>query len=126
MKKNKIFLLEDNPIHSQVICDGLEDAGFNVKKAQNITAAEKILQEFTPDLFLLDIVIETIKSGGIQFAQKMRNNPKFQSIPVLFISAHLDDLNIEKYFPPGSNENILPKPFDFDYLIKKIKEVLKN
>lgn len=126
MKKIKILLLEDNPIHREVIFDGLGDAGYEVRKAQNIPAAEKILEEFTPDLFLFDIIIDTIRSAGIQFANKVRSNTKFQSIPVLFISAHLDDLNIEKYFPPGSNENILPKPFDFEHLINKIREVLKN
>ena len=126
MRKTKILLLEDNPIHREVIFDGLEDAGYEVRKAQNIPAAEKILEEFTPDLFLFDIVIETIKSAGIQFANKVRNDPKFQSIPVLFISAHLDELNKEKIFPPDSNENILPKPFDFDQLINKIREVLKS
>ena len=126
MKKNKILLLEDNPIHREVIFDGLEDAGFEVKKACNIAEAEKILAEFTPDLLVLDIVIETIKSGGIQFAQKVRNRPEHQSIPVLFISAHLDELNREKIFPPGSKENTLAKPFDFEQLINKIKEVLKS
>ena len=126
MKKNKILLVEDNPIHREVIVDGLEDDGYEVKKAQNIAAAEKILEEFTPDLFVLDLVIETIKSAGIQFANKVRNDPKFQSIPVLFISAHLDDLNKEKIFPPDSKENTLPKPFDFEQLINKIREVLKS
>ena len=126
MKKNKILLVEDNPIHREVIVDGLEDDGYEVKKAQNIAAAEKILEEFTPDLFVLDLVIETIKSAGIQFANKVRNDPKFQSIPVLFISAHLDDLNKEKIFPPDSKENTLPKPFDFEQLINNIREVLKS
>ena len=126
MKKNKILLLEDNPIHREVIVDGLEDYGYEVRKAQNIAAAEKILEEFTPDLFVLDLVIETIKSAGIQFANKLRNDPEFKSIPILFISAHLDDLNREKIFPPDSNENILSKPFDFDQLINKIREVLRN
>ena len=128
MKKNKIkiLLLEDNPIHREVIYDGLEDAGFETRKAQNIAAAEKILEEFTPDLFVVDIVIESLKSGGIQFANKVRNDPKFQSIPVLFISAHLDDLNKEKIFPTDSKENTLPKPFDFEQLINRIREVLRN
>lgn len=126
MKKSKILLLEDNPIHREVIVDGLEDAGYEVRKAQNFVAAEKILKEFTPDLFVLDIVIETVKSAGIQFANKVRNDPKFQSIPVLFISAHLDELNKEKIFPPDSKEKLLEKPFDFEQLFNKIREVLKN
>ena len=133
MKKNKILLLEDNPIHREVMVDGLEDAGYEIRKAQNIETAEKILEEFTPDLFLLDIVIETIRSAGIQFAQTVRNKPEYQSIPILFISAHLDDVNIIKYFPSDSDESkllkpydILAKPLDFDQLINKIREVLKE
>ncbi len=133
MKKNKILLLEDNPIHREVIVDGLEDSGYEIRKAKNIETAEKILEEFTPDLFLLDIVIETIRSAGIQFAQTVRNKPGYRLIPILFISAHLDDVNITKYFPSGSDESrllkpydILAKPFDFDQLFNKIREVLKS
>jgi len=125
-KKTKILLLEDNPIHREVIVDGLEDAGYEIRKAENTEAAEKILAEFTPDLFLFDIVIEAIKSAGIQFAEKVRKNSAFQSIPILFISAHLDDVNIKNLFPSGANENILAKPFDFEKLINKIREVLKQ
>jgi CheY-like chemotaxis protein len=128
MKKNKakILLLEDNPIHRVVLFDGLEDAGYEVRKARNVAAADKILEEFTPDLFVLDIVIETIKIVGIQFAKKVRSNPKFKSIPVLFISAHMDELNKEKIFPPGSKEHTLEKPFDFEQLFNKIREVLNT
>ncbi len=126
MKKNKILLLEDNPIHREVIIDGLEDAGYDVKKAQNVEAANEILKEFTPDLFLFDIVIGDIKRGGTQFAQKIRNDSKYSSIPVLFISAHLDELNRLKYFTPGSDENVLSKPFDFEELFNKIREVMKK
>jgi CheY-like chemotaxis protein len=133
MKKNKILLLEDNPIHLEVMVDGLEDLGYEVQKAQNIEVAMKILNEFTPDLFLVDIVIETIKSAGIQFAQTVRNKREYRSIPIIFISAHLDDVNITKYFPTGSDESrllkfyyILAKPFDFDQLVNKIREVIKS
>ncbi|MGD2085570.1 MAG: response regulator [Candidatus Aminicenantes bacterium] len=128
MKKTKvkILLLEDNPIHREVLFDGLEDAGYEVRKARNADAADKILEEFKPDLFLFDIVIENIKSAGYQFAKKLRTNPEFQSVPVLFISAHMDIMHKEKIFPPDSNEHTLKKPFDFDQLFKKIGEVLKT
>lgn len=124
--KAKILLLEDNPIHREVIFDGLEDAGYEVRKARNADAADKILEEFKPDLFLFDIVIENIKSAGYQFAKKLRTNPEFQSIPVLFISAHMDKLHKEKIFPPDSNEHTLEKPFDFEQLFSKIREVLRS
>lgn len=125
MKKNKIFLLEDNPIHSGVICDGLEDIGFTVKRAQNVEEAFEVLDKFEPDIFILDIVIENSKDGGILFADEIHKKPKFKDTPVLFISAHLDELNIEKHFPGNLKENVLPKPFDFEQLVNKTKEILK-
>ena len=124
MKKNKIFLLEDNPIHSEVIYDGLEDAGYEVKKAQDVNSANKILKGFIPDLFLFDIVIGIEKNKGIQFAETLRLNSMFKNIPVLYISAHLNDKNVGEYLPKESWDNVLPKPFDFDQLINKIREIL--
>lgn len=123
--KQKVLLMDDNPVHRLVIFDGLTDAGFEVKKASNIEQAEKILETFTPDLFILDIVIEAIKGRGIQFSRKIRENLQFESTPILFISAHLDELNKEKYFPEGDEEHLLPKPFDFDQLVNKLRELLR-
>lgn len=125
-KKKKILLLDDNPIHRELIVDGLEDANYEVRKAPNIAAAEEILKDFTPDLFILDIVIESIKGGGIHFSQKIRENPALKAIPILFISAHLDELNKEKYFPEDSTEYILPKSFDFNQLLTKIREIMRH
>jgi DNA-binding response OmpR family regulator len=128
MKKYKILLLEDNPIHREVIYDGLEDFGYEVKKAQDVVGAKKILNEekFIPDLFLLDIVIGSIKNQGIQFAEELKNQKEFKNIPVLYISAHLDENGIAERFPDDAAANVLPKPFDFDQLINKIRKMLRG
>ena len=126
MRKNRILLLEDNPIHREVICDGLEDAGFVVKKAQNVDEAYKILEKFTPDLFLLDIVIGNNRKQGILFAEELSKESRLKHIPVLYISAYIDEKSIADHFPGDLKENVLPKPFDFEQLINKIREVLKE
>jgi DNA-binding response OmpR family regulator len=125
MKKNKIFLLEDDPIHREVIYDGLEDFGYEVRKSEDVDSAKKILEEFKPDLFLLDIVIGNERSKGIQFAEKLSEDSRFKDIPVLYISAHLDEKGVAEYFPENSEKNVLPKPFDFDQLLNKIRELLR-
>lgn len=124
MRKNKILLLEDNPIHREVIYDGLEDAGFEVEKAQNVDEAHKILEEFTPDLFLLDIVIGNSRKQGILFAEELSKESRFEKIPVLYITAYIDERSIADHFPGDLKENVLPKPFDFEQLINKIGEML--
>ena len=126
MKRKKILLLEDNPIHREVIYDGLEDAEYEIKKAQNVEEANKILQEFTPDLFLVDIVIGTHMYQGIQFSEQLSKDSRFKGIPILFISAHLDEKNIAEHLSKDSEAKILPKPFDFYQLINKIREVLNE
>lgn len=126
MKKNKILLLEDNPVHREVIFDGLEDAEYEIKKAENYESAKEILKNFVPDLFLLDIVIANEKNKGIQFALALSEDPKFKTIPVLFISAHLDEKNIAEHIPENFRDNVLPKPFDFDQLLNKIREIINK
>ncbi|MFC2155909.1 response regulator [Acidobacteriota bacterium] len=123
--KKKILLLEDHPIHQEVIFDGLEDMGFEVKRTGDVLLAKKILDDgFMPDLFLFDIVIQTIKNQGIQFAEELKKKPEYEKIPVLFITAHIDEENISDYFSEESQTNVLPKPFDFDQLVNKIRQVL--
>jgi DNA-binding response OmpR family regulator len=125
-KKNKILLVEDNPIHREVIYDGLEDFDFEIEKAEDIESARKILEDFAPDLFILDIVFGSIKNQGILFQDELRKNPKYKDIPTLFISAHLDESEIAEHFPEDSRENVLPKPFGFDKLLNKIREILRD
>lgn len=126
-EKKKILLLDDNPVHREVVFDGLEDFGFEVETAKNIEEAKGILESgFLPDLFILDIVIDLNNRGGVQFAQHIRENSAYNDAPILYISAHLDQMNIEKYMPEVVNEEILPKPFDFEDLINKIREVMRK
>ncbi|HLP59060.1 MAG TPA: response regulator [Candidatus Deferrimicrobium sp.] len=126
--KKKILLLEDNIVHREVIYDGLEDMGFEVKKAEDVPEARKIIDDegFKPDLFVLDIVIGVIKNQGILYAEKLSKKPGFKDIPVLYITAHFDQKDIAGYFPEDLRANVLLKPFDFEQLLNKIRQVLNK
>jgi CheY-like chemotaxis protein len=125
--KKKILLLEDNIIHREVIYDGLEDMGFEVKKAEDVPEARKIIDEgFKPDLFVLDVVIGVIKNQGILYAEEVSKKPGFENIPVLYITAHFDEKEIADYFPENLRSNVLFKPFDFEQLLNKIRQVLNK
>lgn len=125
-RKNKILLVEDNPIHREVIYDGLDDFGFEIRKAEDVKVARRILQEFRPDLIILDIVFGNVTNQGFLFADELKEKAEHKDTPILFISAHLDERGIAEEFPEHNRDNVLPKPFDFERLLNKMREILRG
>ena len=107
MSGDKILLVEDDSIEAMDIQRSLESYDFEVPyvASSGDEALEKI-SDIKPDLVLMDIVLKGEKNG-IDVA----NNIKDLDIPVIFLTAHSDDLTMEKVKltePYG----YLKKPYD--------------
>ncbi len=71
MKKN-ILILEDESVLANIYKKNLEEAGFNVKCAVTVDEASKILDEYKPDLALLDHGIRGEDEAGLDFIPKIK------------------------------------------------------
>jgi CheY-like chemotaxis protein len=52
-------------------------------------AAGELIRDLFPDLILLDLRMP--RASGWDFLENVRANPKWQRIPVVIVSAHLDE-----------------------------------
>ncbi len=104
----KILVLEDEFIIAQDIVEIISLIGYTTAKIANTyTEAEQITKDWIPDLVLLDINLESEKTG-IDFLLKLQ---KRANINVIFISSIKDEETINQAkltFPI----NYLFKPFD--------------
>jgi len=122
----KILLLEDNPIHREVLFDGLEDAGATVRKAESVVEARSALMSFVPDLLLFDIVLGDNRAEVLQFVDELRRRERLRDVPVLLVTAYLEEVSQEVLLRGIPETAVLAKPFTFDDLMKRIATVLKE
>lgn len=123
MTKN-ILSVDDEIGVSYTVKHGLE----NLDKEYNITCVdsgtkcfEYLEQNQNPDLILLDIMMPDM--SGWEVLQKLKENPSWQNIPVIFLSARTD--RVAENAGGFLAEDYIEKPFEIPELKKRIDNILK-
>jgi len=75
--KIKILLVEDDKFISEIYYRKLSENGFDVKLAQDGSAAIRMFEEFQPDFVLLDILLP--KKSGWEVLKELKTNKKNQA-----------------------------------------------
>ncbi len=84
----KILLIEDEEIFLEMFGKKLEDSGFEVDYANNGAWGLKEAMEKNYDLIVTDIVMPAL--GGEEVIQKIRENEKTANVPIIALSASVD------------------------------------
>ncbi|CCQ53397.1 NarL subfamily protein [Crocosphaera watsonii WH 8502] len=119
-----ILLVDDEPSVRESVQAYLEYSGnLTVKVASNATNAWEILQTIIPDVIISDIMMPEV--DGYQFLEKLRDDPRFQSIPVVFLTARGMTSDRIKGYNAGCDA-YLPKPFDPEELEAIVNNLLER
>ncbi|NIB39928.1 response regulator [Pseudomaricurvus alkylphenolicus] len=104
-----VLLVEDNATNQQVARELLETAGLRVTIANNGLEALKKLEEQSIDLILMDVQMPFM--DGYQATAMVRADERFNTVPIVAMTAHalIDDQ--ERCFSAGMNGHI-SKPVD--------------
>ncbi len=120
--KKKILIVDDHAVHRGVVAAELMDLGFDVERARNAAEAEERLNAFTPDLLVTDLVIRGDRFEMIRWVEEVRKKKKYAKLPILFVTAYGEDMRIQ--VEGFERSDILQKPFDWDDILTKIRELL--
>ena len=110
MEKLNIFIVEDESIVAKDIQNSLTKLGYNVVgMANNGPEALEKIEELTPDLVLMDIMIKG-NMTGIDVSERIKEK---LNIPVIFLTAYADEgtLSRAKITEP------------YGYILKPFKEI---
>jgi len=118
----KIMVVDDEPDILFSVGQMLELSGYEVIKAVDGKDCLNKLSEVTPDLVLLDIMMPEM--SGWDVAAKIKENPKWNNIPIVFLTAKGDTMSIGM----GSiaAEDYITKPFDIKDLKIRVEKILKG
>ena len=102
-----ILIVDDNEINIDVLLGALSN--YDLIPALSGKAALEIIEEEKVDLILLDIMMPSL--DGFQVCKKIKNNPKYSNIPIIFLTAKNNTEDIKKGFEYGAIDYIT-KPFN--------------
>ncbi|MDJ1181179.1 response regulator [Roseofilum sp. BLCC_M91] len=120
--KAEILAIDDTPANLRVVADVLSPAGYTVATVTNGDRAIKRLQNYIPDLILLDIQMPGM--DGFETCRKIKENPHTANIPIIFLTALSDDKSISKGFDLGAVDYIT-KPFREVEMLARVKTHLQ-
>ena len=120
MTKLRILSVDDEPTNQLVISEILEDE-YEVKLVYSGEECLECVKDFNPDLILLDINMPGI--DGYVTCERLKQDDETLTIPVIILSALSTTEEKLKGYEVGA-EDYIPKPFDHDDLLNKIKKCL--
>ncbi|MFC1848915.1 two-component regulator propeller domain-containing protein [candidate division CSSED10-310 bacterium] len=109
----KVLLVEDNAINQQVAGEILESAGVFVEVAENGQKALQLVDKSLFDLILMDIQMPVL--DGYETTRLIRDNPNYQKLPIIAMTAHAMKGDREKCFEAGMNDYVT-KPIEAEQL----------
>lgn len=117
----KILYVEDEPDIAQVARLALETiGGFTIETCENGRIALDKGPAFEPDLILMDVMMPEM--DGLTALNEMKKMPELKNVPVIFMTAKVQSVEIEEYKALGAVD-VIPKPFDPMTLADQVKQV---
>ncbi|NJO39699.1 MAG: response regulator transcription factor [Cyanobacteria bacterium CRU_2_1] len=119
----QLLLVDDEPGLREAVKAYLEDDGFTVHVASNAREGWDLLQQTSPDLVISDIMMPHV--DGYQFLKQLRDDPRYQALPVVFLTARgMTSDRIQGY--NAGCDAYLSKPFDPDELVAIVSNLLNR
>lgn len=119
--RQRILIVDDEKPILTLIGIMLERGGFGVLSAEDAYRALDILENDTPDLIILDIMMPGM--DGIELCSVIRARPKTQRTPILILSARGDADAILRGMNAGAND-YLQKPVLHNDILTKLRTML--
>jgi CheY-like chemotaxis protein len=119
LKDKKVLVVDDDMRNSFALSKLLSDKGIIVKIAKNGQKALNMLNESPDvDLILMDIMMPVM--DGYETIKRIRAQRKFNSLPILALTAKAMKDDREKCLEAGAND-YLAKPVDVDRLFSMLR-----
>lgn len=119
---SKILLVEDNETNQEVARIILEDINMVVTIAEDGSQALNIMEKKEFDLVFMDMHMPVM--DGLTATKEIRKNRKYDSLPIIAMTANAMQVDKEQCFEAGMNDYV-SKPIDINQLLNSLKKWLK-
>jgi two-component system response regulator BaeR len=120
MTKQRILVVEDEKKIAELLRDYLEKADYSVSFLERGDRVVSHIKKSPPDLILLDIMLPGM--DGMDVCRELR---KFSNIPVIMLTARVDEIDRLIGLELGADDYIC-KPFSPREVVARVKAVLRR
>ena len=119
MLGERVLIVEDNEKNMKLVRDVLQATGYRTLEATTGEEAVELALSQAPALVLMDVQLPGI--DGVEALERMRQNERTASIPVLALTAQAMSGDRERFLEAGF-DGYLAKPVDVRELIEAVRE----
>ena len=113
-----ILIVDDRPENLKLLANMLVEVGYKLNFAKNGKEARQRISQFKPDLILLDLRMP--EEDGFQVCYQLKQNLKYQDVPIIFISVSKDPEDLKLAFELGAIDYV-NKPFQHEEVLARVK-----
>ena len=114
----RILVTDDDEFFANTIALVLRNEGMIVKTLNDPTDILDTMQEFPPDMLLLDVMMPGIT--GFDVCRKLRKVPRWRDLPIIFLTGQTGvEARVEAFRCGG--DDYLPKPVVNEELLTRVK-----
>src|SRR5262245_26332613 len=114
---SRILVVDDTPANIQMLSSTLKQKGYQISVATNGKQALEVLARVSPDLVLLDVMMPEV--DGFETCKRLKAEPKWRQIPVIFLTAKAETTDIVHGFELGAVDYVA-KPFNAHELLARV------
>lgn len=120
---DRILIADDDPSLRQLLQTILEEHSFDVTAVPSGEALVRAATTAQYDLLLIDVMMPIM--DGLEAVRQLRNDTRTSHLPMLLLTARNAPNEVVIGFESGADDYI-PKPFDTDALVARIKANLRR
>ncbi len=118
----KILVAEDDKFLANAYRVKLTKAGYDIVLTNDGVETLQKLQEFIPDLIILDLVMPT--KDGFAVLEELKKSDTLKNIPCIVASNLGQKEDIDKAMSLGARDYVVKTDLSMQKLIEKIKNIL--
>lgn len=118
---HKILIIDDEPKITFALMTRLEAQGYSVFHAINGLAGVEAAAIHEPDAIILDIRMPDI--DGYETCTRIRRLPRLAEVPVIFLSANVQDEAVVKAMDAGG-DRFIGKPYESASILQAIEHLI--
>ena len=123
MSQPTVLIVEDEHAQVEVLAYNLKAEGFHVITADNGEDALILVDEYMPDLIVLDWMMPHI--SGIEVCRRLKTRPETRSIPVIMLSARSEEIDQVRGLEIGADDYVT-KPYSIVELMARARAQLRR
>lgn len=123
MSRKKLLLVEDDKAVADLLSWHFEREGFDLRRTGDGEEALLLAAEETPDVILLDWMIEGI--SGVEVCRRLRRRPETSHVPIIMLTARGEESDRIRGLETGADDYVT-KPFSPRELVARVSAVLRR